>query len=174
MLDMNLKEKFTRLIPGMRTIKTALAIIVCLFLYYAGAQFGIADQSDAFLACVAAIISMRDTVEKSTESGINRLAGTFLGAFLGLAYSLAELDSINTFLNIFVIAVGIVVLIMLCTFFQFHDSVVISCVVFLVIVLQQADADPLEHCIRRFVDTGMGIFISVLINHFIHNPKKNC
>lgn len=158
----------------MRTLKTAIAIVVCLLLYYAGEYLGITNSSDAFLACVAAIISMRDTVEKSTSSGISRLAGTFIGAFLGLVYSFIGLGFQHFLLNILVIAVGIVILIMLCTYFQLHDSIVIGCVVFLVIALQQTDAPPLEHCIRRFIDTGMGIFISVLINHFIHNPKKNC
>ena len=167
-----MKNFLARLSPGMRTIKTALAIIVCLIVYYAADYFHIADRGDAFLACVSATICMRDSVGKSVSSGISRLWGTFIGACLGLLYSLTGLTYDQFFLDIITIASGIIILIVLCNMFHLHDSIVIGCVVFLFIAMQQVDIDPLIHSIRRFADTTVGIIISVGINHFILNPQK--
>lgn len=167
-----MKDIRDRLSPGMRTIKTALAIIVCLSVYYAADYFGIANSGDAFLACISAIICMRDSVEKSISSGVSRLWGTFIGACLGLLYSLIGLTFDHFILSILTISIGIIVLIVLCNFFHLHDSIVIGCVVFLFIAMQQVDIDPLIHSIRRFTDTAIGILISIGINHFILNPKK--
>lgn len=167
-----MKDFWKRLYPGMRTIKTALAIIVILLLYQVGDYFGIADRGDAFLACVSGLICMRDSVEKSVSSGISRLWGTLIGAILGLIYLLIDLANEYYVFNILIMAAGIIVLIVLCNVFHLHDSVIIGCVVFLFITLQQTDIDPLIHSIRRFVDTGIGIGISIGINHFVLNPKN--
>ncbi|MDR2296037.1 MAG: aromatic acid exporter family protein, partial [Clostridiales Family XIII bacterium] len=68
---------------GMRTVKTALSVLICMLLYRLAAPFGYTTNFDAFLACTAAVICMQDSVEKSLKSGRNRLAGTGVGALLG-------------------------------------------------------------------------------------------
>lgn len=165
-------DLLNRLSPGMRTIKTALAIIVCLVAYYFGEKIGIANTSDAFLACVAAIISMRDTVEKSFDIGFHRLAGTLVGAILGLLYSLLFPFYESVFLGMFLTVLGVVLLITLCDVLKIQDAIAIACVVFLFIAMQQSDMSPLELSIRRFADTAVGILISLAINHFISRPDS--
>ncbi|WP_368236611.1 aromatic acid exporter family protein, partial [Anaerotruncus rubiinfantis] len=54
---------------GMRNVKTALAIFVCLLLY----QF---VPGNASYACIAALIAMQSTLEESWSQGRNRLLGT--------------------------------------------------------------------------------------------------
>ena len=68
------------------TIKTAISIFLCLVVYMLIEQFGFTDTSNAFLACVTAIICMKDSVDESLHTGLFRLVGTFIGAVSGMAY----------------------------------------------------------------------------------------
>ncbi|MGL4771994.1 MAG: aromatic acid exporter family protein, partial [Clostridium sp.] len=54
---------------GLRNIKTALAVFVCMFL------FSIFNNDNPFYACIAAVICMGDTVENSLIMGKNRIIG---------------------------------------------------------------------------------------------------
>jgi uncharacterized membrane protein YgaE (UPF0421/DUF939 family) len=157
-------------IIGMRTVKTALAVFVCLVLYQLGDRFGYTTRFDAFLACVAAIICMQDSVEKSVASGYNRLYGTGLGALLGLIFRYIDVFFNNTYLVLALTAIGIVGIITLCNLLNINNSIIIGCVVFLVIVTEQTAEAPLFHSIRRLLDTIIGVLISIGVNHFIHNP----
>ena len=166
-------EKIKEINPvGMRTIKTAIAIVVCLFVYQAGYSLGIANHNDAILACIAAIISMRDTMEGSRSAGIQRLLGTIIGAGVGIAYSYLFFFLGNVYLQMFIIATGIIGVIVICNKVKLPDAIVIACMVYLFIALQKGEIDPLVHGITRFIDTLIGLGISILINHFIHNPDK--
>ncbi|MDR3225465.1 MAG: aromatic acid exporter family protein [Clostridiales Family XIII bacterium] len=157
---------------GMRTAKTALSVFLCLLLYYLLERKGVADGSDAFLACTAAVISMQDTIANSINRGLNRLEGTFIGALLGMAaLYLMPLIQID-FARFAALAVGIILLIVICNILGRNDAIVMGCVVFLVITLQQTLGSPLISSIYRLLDTAVGIGISVAINHFVHNPDK--
>ena len=63
---------------GMRNIKTAFSVFICI------ALFNLFKRDNAFYACIAAVICMKDTYENSLSIGINRLLGTFLGGLLGI------------------------------------------------------------------------------------------
>jgi len=169
----NYIERIKEITPvGMRTIKTAIAIVVCLFIYQAGYSLGIANHSDTILACVAAIVSMRETMEGSRSIGIQRLLGTIIGAGVGIAYSYLFFFVGNIYLQMFVIATGIIGVIVICNKFKLADAIVIACMVYLFIAVQKGEIDPLVHGITRFIDTLIGLGISILVNHFIQNPDK--
>ena len=61
---------------GLRTIKSGIAVFLCLALL----------PSEPFFACLTAIICLQDTVYNSIHMGINRGAGTILGACFGLIF----------------------------------------------------------------------------------------
>jgi uncharacterized membrane protein YgaE (UPF0421/DUF939 family) len=155
---------------GMRTIKTALAVFICMVLYQLIEDFGHTSQFDAFLAVVAAIICMQDTMEKSVSSGYTRFFGTLIGAFLGMGFLYLRVFFNNDYLFFAICAVGVVILITLCNFLKINNAIIIGCVVFLVIVMGQTVGSPFQNSVRRLLDTVVGIVIAVAINHFIHNP----
>lgn len=159
---------------GFRTIKTGVSIFLCLVVYMLIEQFGFTDTSNAFLACVTAIICMKDSVDESLKTGAFRLVGTFIGAVSGMIYiyiagMLDEAMSDMILLSLFIILV-----ISLCNLFKSPDAIVICCVVFLFVAMGQADADmgPIVHSIYRFTDTVIGLAVSFLVNRFLFNPSK--
>ena len=61
---------------GLRTIKSGIAVFLCLLLL----------PNEPFFACLTAVICLQDTVYNSIHTGINRGAGTILGASFGLVF----------------------------------------------------------------------------------------
>ncbi|WP_032120889.1 FUSC family protein [Clostridium amazonitimonense] len=144
---------------GMRTIKTALAVSICILLSR------IFTINNALYACIAAIITMGNTVTNSYKSGINRIKGTLVGAIVGLIMSLVAPE------NIILVGIGIVIIISICNYFRLDKSVAISCTVFCVITISLNGRSPLQYSIYRTLDTILGIVVSLIINYTIAPPK---
>jgi uncharacterized membrane protein YgaE (UPF0421/DUF939 family) len=159
------------LMIGMRTVKTALSVLICMTLYHFAAPLGYTTDFDAFLACTAAVICMQDSLEKSFKSGRNRLAGTGVGALLGMIFLYIEMLFSNEYLILAMIAFGVVVLITVCNLLRLSESVVIACVVFLIIALGQTVNGPFVSSVQRLLDTAVGVFIAIAINHLVKKPK---
>lgn len=157
---------------GFRTIKTALSIFVCLMVYQLIQPYGITDASDSFLACVTAIICMKDSVDESVKIGAHRLVGTLIGAVFGLVYLYAGAYLHNPYLHIILLSLTIIILITICTSIKCPQAVVICCVVFLFISMNQVNTSPLVHSAKRFADTAVGLVVSFLINKFLFNPEN--
>jgi uncharacterized membrane protein YgaE (UPF0421/DUF939 family) len=159
------------LMIGMRTVKTALSVFICMAVYHLAAPLGYTTNFDAFLACTAAVICMQDSVEKSFKSGRNRLEGTGIGALLGMSFLYIDMLFSNDYLILAMTALGIVALITVCNLLRLSDSIVIACVVFLVIVLGQTVNGPFISSVQRLLDTAVGVVIAIAINHFVKKPK---
>lgn len=156
----------------MRTFKTALAVFLCLVAYQLVSKFEAISKFDAFMACVATIICLQDSMEKTWKAGRNRVYGTFIGAILGMAFLYADGFFHNDYLVTAFISVGIILLIVICNMLRVNDSIIIGCVVFLVIVLGQTVEAPYISGVRRLLDTLAGIIIAIAVNHFISNPDN--
>jgi uncharacterized membrane protein YgaE (UPF0421/DUF939 family) len=165
-------SRFAAFSIGMRTVKSALAVLVCVLIYYFAARLSIATNFDIFLACTAAIICMQDSVKNSLSIGISRLQGTAIGALLGMGVLYVDLAVHNEIAHIALIVFGTVLLIAICNLLNINSAIVMGCVVFFVITLQATNADPFWSSIQRLADTAIGIAISVAINHLIHNPDR--
>lgn len=161
---MNATPERTRYHVGMRNVKSGLVVFLCLLLY------AVMHRDGYFLACTSAVICMQDSIEKSVTSGFNRLMGTAFGALLGV---------VLLYLNILIpqditmvsAPLGVMMLILFCNIIRKPDSIVISCVVLLLIVLQQTTDNPLLYGVNRLIDTFLGMFMAVMVNLAIRPPR---
>lgn len=151
---------------GLRTLKTALAVFICMVL------FEILDKDSAFFACIAAVICMKDSVESSVEVGKSRVLGTMLGGFIGLicATVVEYIPYLFNFKSV-ITTIGIVVVIYLCNLINKPSAVVISCIVISGIMCSYTGKDSFIYAIGRTFDTGIGVMVALLINRFIKPPK---
>lgn len=159
---------------GFRTIKTGISIFLCLLVYMFIEQFGFTDTSDAFLACVTAIICMKDSVDESLKTGLFRLVGTFIGAVSGMIYIYIARMLDEPMSDMILLSLFIILVISLCNLFNSPNAIVICCVVFLFVAMGQTDPSigPIVHSIQRFTDTVIGLAVSFLVNRFLFNPAK--
>ena len=158
---------------GMRTIKTAAAVALCLLagllLKKSGALAG--DYTAPFFACTAAIICMQDTVEASFRHGMFRLFGTGLGGAVGI---LLIYIGGGEWLRVLLGFLGIAACIFLCNLLRMRQASGISCVVFCIILLADPDINPYLYSVVRMVETAAGIVIAVAVNRLIpsrHMPR---
>lgn len=143
---------------GMRNIKTALSVFLCVVI------FQVFNMGSSFYAAIAAIISMQSSVVDTFKTGKNRMLGTFLGAFIGLIFAL--IGPANPLL----IGLGIIIIISVSNWLGWNKSISIAGVVFIAIMVNLNGKSPWTYSFYRIVDTLVGISIAVLINYFISPP----
>ncbi|MBC8059981.1 MAG: aromatic acid exporter family protein [Clostridiaceae bacterium] len=153
---------------GMRNIKTALAVIICVLISR------ILKLEYSFYAAIAAIISMENTVINSFRAGKNRMLGTLIGA--GIGFLCASIVPGNAILC----GIGVVIVIYICNLLKWEKSISIACIVFMAIMVNLNGKNPFVYSMNRILDTFIGITVAVLVNYFIFPPnyandiKRNC
>lgn len=148
---------------GLRAIKTAISVFLCLLIAY------ILNRTDTLFASIAAIICLQPTYNKTFSSGLQRLVGTVIGGIVGYLILLTiyrlPFKEITTLL---VAPIAILIVIYICNFISQPASVSISCIVVLSVVMWPDGniSDSLMYVINRVLDTSMGIIIAMLVNRF--------
>lgn len=143
---------------GMRNIKTALSVFICIVI------FQVSNMGSPFYAAIAAIISMQSSVADSFKTGKNRMLGTFLGAFVGLIFALIGPN------NPLLIGLGVMIIIYISNWLDWNKSITIAGVVFIAIMVNLKGGSPWAYSFNRIIDTLIGIAVAVLINYFISPP----
>lgn len=152
---------------GMRNIKTSISVFLCLLI------FQLFNRENAIQACIAAVICMQNTVVDSFKRGTDRVIGTIIGGIMGgfvlfLLTSLGKED-----LLIFIIPLGMAVLIEICVSINMKQSVVISCVIYLIILTSKNQAGGyVLYTLNRVIDTTIGIMIALFVNKYMNLPPK--
>lgn len=145
---------------GMRNVKTAASVGICLLF------FQLIGVSDGIQAAIAAIICMKSSLQNSIQTGIERIVGTFIGAILGIL-SLMLIGKTSFHIYTILAIAGVIIIIYLCNILKIQASIVIGLVVFLIILLGEKDLPPLEYGTLRLLETFFGIIVAYLINRFI-------
>ena len=143
---------------GMRTIKTAFAVSLTIFIS------NILKLKSPFFAGIAAIISMKTSVSESLTAGKSRMLGTIFGAMIAIVFSYIAPT------NVLSIGIGIIIIIYTCNLLGWTNAVQISSMVFLVIVLNYDEGRRLNHALYRTFDTLVGLIIGTLINYIVVPP----
>ncbi len=142
---------------GMRTIKTAVAVLVCML------AMMFFPVENAFYACIAAVICMQQTMEHTIRIGLDRMKGTIVGALLGIGALMLQ-QCITIDLTIIFAPFGVIFVLYLCNVMKMPASCSIGCVVYLSILLVQRDMPPYLFGIVRALETFVGILIAMLVN----------
>lgn len=140
---------------GMRYIKTALAVVLCIVISR-GLGFDY-----PFFAAIAAVISMENTVTNSFLTGKNRVMGTLIGAGVGVVFAWVQPQ------NALLCGLGIILIIFICNVMQWSTSISIATIVFLAIMLNLDGSTPLIYGVNRIEDTLLGIAVALLVNYLI-------
>ena len=165
----NIRTRKNFPLPGLRTLKTAGAAVLCIALYELLGRDGV------ILAILSVFICMQSSVNKSMRVGFDRLLGTLLGAIFAVLVGLFHASAMPLWLFALCIGAGIVLLIYLCCLLRMHDSIIIGLVTFVVIAfeLRLNGGAPFFHAANRTLDTVIGAFLAILINFSLFRPKES-
>lgn len=136
---------------GLRTIKTAIAVTICVLLAECF------DLEYPFFMGMTAIISMDKTMTNSLKMGRNRVLGTFLGACIGIMLSYIDRG------NALLCGLGVIMLIQVCNFFKLQGSITIGGIVMIAIMVH-TDKTPMYYGYYRTLHTLIGASVSFLVN----------
>ncbi len=171
----------------MRTIKTALCVLICLLIYklfyYLYISFGdvkivsfihdyLLGSSPSF-ACIASVICLQDSIKSSVEFGISRIIGSVLGGVTSVVLSLINAKIFASRADIFVCVFGVVFLIWLCNAISHKEASSITVITFLIIIIGIDFARPLIAATNRTFGTMIGAAISITVNKTIKAPVIN-
>ena len=160
-------------LPGQRIVKTAFAVTLCLLFYMLNGSQGEGMPAEA---AITAIICMQAYVHDTTESALNRLAGTVIGAVWGFLFLLSMnfFPALGRNQSILYPLIGIGTLIALhsAVLIRLPDASGLAAIVFVCIVIAYPDiGNPLEQAFRRILDVMLGTTVAILVNG-VHLPRK--
>jgi len=155
---------------GMRNIKTAVAVGICLLtvqlIGLISSVIGLDKEINGIQAALAATICMKSSLQNTLKTGLDRTIGTVIGSAMGVLFLMLG-GIIPDVLFVLLVTAGVVVIIYLCNVLRLQASIPISVVVYLIILIGRRDISPLMYGLVRLVETVFGIFVAYVVNRFL-------
>ena len=163
---MKTAKKYKILKLGMRTIKTAICVLICLLFNH------LFSPEVSLISAIAAIVCMQSTIENTLKVGVNRLIGTTIGGGFGILFLPLAQNAPFELFPLLLMSIGIIVTIYLCNVIKMPGSSVICAIVFISLLAIPSDTQNLYLvAVFRIIDTAIGIVVATLVNRFIAQPK---
>lgn len=162
-----MKKKLHWSPPGMRIIKSVIAVMICYIISILRGNSGI-----VFYSQLAALWCIQMYRSNTMQNAIQRTCGTLIGTLFGLIYILMKSagsfsDMGNLIFEITVTSLMIGVVLYTTVLLKLKQASYFSCVVFLSIAVNHVgDVNPYLFVWNRFWDTMIGIMIGISINRF--------
>ena len=145
---------------GMRTIKTALAVTISLYISQ------MLTLGAPIFTAIASISTMKASISESFNDVSRRLFTAVFGVVLGYLFSLIPLG--EEFLPLLA-GIGIIIIIYMLQVLNLKRMIILSCIVFVASLC--AESNKLVYGINRIIGTFVGIAVSVPINYLISAPN---
>ncbi len=149
-------KKFFRFQIGLRTIKTAVAVIISMLLVdHLGTS-----SSKLIFAMLGAMAAVQPNFKSSLESCLTQIVGVLFGALVGVFLLAIRLPSLVA------TGIGIVLVITLYNTFRISYSPSLPCFI-VVLVCTTPDAQPMIYAFERIWDTTIGLAVGMAINTLV-------
>lgn len=148
---------------GMRVFKTSLSVYLCFL-------FALIRNVSPLHSTFAAVISTKTDHQDGLLAGKERIIGTCLGGSFGLfTIILIDLLNINPISHLAYIIYSIALIPIIYTNVNLNaaETVPLSSIVFISIVLSARDISPINIVFSRIIETLIGVAISIIINFIL-------
>ena len=149
-------KKAFRLQIGLRTIKTAAAVIISMLIVD---YFG-ATSSKLIFAMLGAMAAVQPSFKASVESCLTQIVGVLFGAVVGVILLALRLPSLVA------TGIGLILVITLYNSLGIKFSNGIPCFI-VVMICTTPDIQPMTYAVGRIWDTAIGLTVGMVINMLI-------
>lgn len=149
-------KKLTRIRIGLRTVKTAAAVIISMLVVN---QFG-TTTSRLIFAMLGAMAVVQPSFKESMESCLTQIVGTIVGALIGRVLLSLGVHPLVA------IAIGIILIITLYNSFRIQYSPSLPCLI-LVTIFTTGEDQPMLYALNRVWDTAIGLGVGMVINTLV-------
>ena len=154
-------SKYKKFRIGRRTLKTALAVILSMFLV----EIIGASNSRLIYAMLGTMAAMERTLKDSVQSCLTQIVGMILGVLAGILLLHLPLNHIG------IAGIGIVLVIWTYNIFHIKFSPSLPCLI-VVTICTTPNIQPFSYGIERLWDTAIGLAVGLLINILVF-PYNN-
>ncbi len=141
---------------GLRTIKTAAAVIIAMLLVDI---YG-TTTSKLIFAMLGAMAAVQPTFKESWESCLTQIVGVLFGAVLGVVLLYLPIPRLA------IAGIGVVLVITLYNALHIRFAPGLPCLI-VVILCTTPDIHPFEYALGRIWDSAIGLGVGMLINMLI-------
>lgn len=146
----------TRFRIGMRTFKTAAAVVISIIIVY----FYGATPSKVIFAMLGAMATVLPTFKESLESCFSQILGVIFGALVGLLFRALNWHPLVCS------GIGIIFVITLYNALRIRYSPTLACLIVVTICISP-DVEPVSYAVTRIWDTAIGLTVGMLINTLV-------
>ncbi len=157
-------------VPGMRILKTALAVVVCAFTIDILNEYVVYDLTP-FYACITAVFTLDQTHDISKLRGKNRFLGTIVGMSIAILISFLRISLLNNSFEYIFLFVGIVLALYVVDLFKIKFGAMIACIMVIGSFSLHQD-DYVIYSILRAIETMYGAYMAIIINKYIFPYNK--
>jgi len=151
-----MKKSRFRFHIGLRTVKTAAAVIIAMMIVE---SYG-ATTSKIIFAMLGAMAAVQPTFKDSLESCLTQITGVIFGALAGLLLITLRLSPLAA------TGVGIILIITLYNAFGIRYTPSIACLIVVTLCTNEG-MEPISYAIGRIWDTTIGLAVGMTINTLV-------
>lgn len=150
---------------GYRTIKTAISVAICIFI------FSFFENHSPVIACISAIVALREDMSQTYSFGGLRVLGTIIGSVVAVLYYFMQQPIENkTLATLILIPIFVGLLIIVNDGMNLNKGIVASEATFLIIVFTIPQSQALLFIVERTFDSLIGVLVALAINRLIKPP----
>lgn len=153
---------------GQRIVKTAVAVFLCMVIYYGRGYWGSSMPTEA---AITAIVCMQPFVSTAAEFAISRFIASLIGGAWGLALllllSVAPALGENMVILYGLMGIGILLSLYSTILIDKPDTSSLAAIVFICVVAAYPDIqEPLKQSYVRMLDILIGTGVAIFVNTF--------
>lgn len=159
--------QFGRFRLGMRTIKTAIAVMLCILL------FRFLNRGQPLIAALSAVFSLRQDLTTTLSFGKSRVLGNSIGGATAIIYFFMKQYFHNDFLiELSVLPALVAFIIVLSDGINNNSGIISGIATMLLITLSVPQGESFIFALDRVLDTFIGTLIAIFINFVLRPPEK--
>lgn len=159
--------QFGRFRLGMRTIKTAIAVMLCILL------FRFLNRGQPLIAALSAVFSLRQDLTTTLSFGKSRVLGNSIGGATAIIYFFMKQYFHNDFLiELLVLPALVAFIIVLSDGINNNSGIISGIATMLLITLSVPQGESFIFALDRVLDTFIGTLIAIFINFVLRSPEK--
>jgi uncharacterized membrane protein YgaE (UPF0421/DUF939 family) len=152
---------------GMRTIKTAIAVMLCILL------FRFLNRGQPLIAALSAVFSLRQDLTTTLSFGKSRVLGNSIGGATAIVYFFVKHYFHNDFLiELFVLPALVAFIIVISDGINNNSGIISGIATMLLITLSVPQGESIIFALDRVLDTFIGTLIAIFINFVLRPPEK--
>ncbi len=157
-------------LPGLRIIKTALAITICALTANIVSNF--VDYNISFFYAGLTVIFVMQKSEKESKEQIHaRTMGTIIGGLVALFITFLRIDIFNNNLDLLFLFIGVILVIQILNLMNFKTGVVIATIMMLA-SFNDRESTYFFYIVFRCLETLYGAYVAYFINKFFLPLKE--